>query len=281
MKLLLICLAIPALLLPTGCLIYILLHAWPALSWSLMFGTDVADMGAITNGFGSMANMGQGLWQQMAGSLLLMGLACVLAAPIALAIALYHALWATPRSKRLLLVVLQVLQGIPPIVYGLCGLVLLVYLLHWGISLAAGGVILAVVILPLLASNMIHALERVPIEQTDAARLLGLSDAGVVGRVWWPLAWPGMLTGLLLGMARALSETAPILFTATVFSGVSWPDSMMSPVTTLQTHIFYLAQEGSNAHAMDVAWASAAMLLALVACFSLAAWRLRQYEERL
>jgi phosphate transport system permease protein len=69
-------------------------------------------------------------------------------------------------------------------------------------------------------------------------RQYGLGDGALIRRVWLPAAWPALLTGLLLGMARALSETAPILFTATVFSGVIWPDSLFTPVTTLQNHIF-------------------------------------------
>lgn len=274
LKLFLGVLALPALLLPLACFLYIIVQALPALNWELIVGSNT-----MGNVFGDAASAGHGLWSQISGSLLMMFLACLLAAPIALSIALFHALWASPRQQRILMILLQVLQGIPPIVYGLCGLILLVHLLHWGISLAAGGVILAVVILPLLSSNAIHALQRIPIEQTESAKALGLSSGMIITRVWLPSAWSGMLTGLLLAMARALSETAPILFTATVFSGITWPDSVFSPVTSLQTHIFYLAQEGSNQHAVDMAWASAAVLLTLVIFFSLSARFLRRYEE--
>jgi len=274
MKVFLSLLALPALLLPLACFLYVIIQALPALNWELIVGSDTTG-----NLFGDAPNAGHGLWSQISGSLLMMALACLLAAPIALSIALFHALWASARQQRLLMMLLQALQGIPPIVYGLCGLIVLVHLLHWGICLAAGGVILAVVILPLLSSNAIHALQRIPVEQTESAKALGLTSAGIIGRVWLPAAWPGMLTGLLLAMARALSETAPVLFTATVFSGVTWPDSIFSPVTSLQTHIFYLAQEGSNQHAVDVAWASATILLGLVVCFSLSARFLRRYEE--
>jgi len=270
MKALLVVLALPAVLLPAACLVYIVVQAWPALHWGLLVGTNdtAARFGAA-----------QALRGQISGSLLMMGLACVLAAPVAVALALFHSMWASPRQRSWLVMLLQVLQGIPPIVYGLCGLIVFVHLLHWGISLAAGGVILAVIILPLLASNTIHAVERIPTERTEAAVSLGLSREAVVGRVWWPAAWPGMLTGLLLAMARALSETAPILFTATVFSGVVWPDSVFSPVTSLQTHIFYLAQAGSDQQAVEMAWASATVLLGLVLLFSLSAWWLRRREE--
>lgn len=271
MKYLFILLAVPALLLPSFCLLYIIYQAFPALNLSLFLGSETVVVGVNSSG--------QALWSQISGSLLMMFLACMIALPIAISIALFSAIWASTRQKSWLISALQILQGIPPIVYGLCGLVLLVHLLHWGISLAAGSVILSVIILPLLSSSMIHALERIPFEQTESGLALGLSKSGIITRVWFPVAWPSILTGLLLSMARALSETAPILFTATVFSGIDWPDSIFSPVTSLQTHIFYLAQEGSNESAIQTAWASAAVLLTLVLCFSLTAWCLRKHER--
>jgi len=276
MKFILILLALPAFLLPAACVVYIISQGLPAMDWSLLAGSSSAEHTAAS---GNMAGAGHALWHQISGSLLMMMLANILAAPIALSVALFHALVANPRQKNMLLSLLQVLQGIPPIVYGLCGLVLLVHLLHWGISLAAVAVILAVIILPLLSSNMIHAFERIPVALSESATALGLSKADMVVRVWLPASWVSILTGLLLAMARALSETAPILFTATVFSGIAWPDSLFSPVTSLQTHIFYLAQEGSNQHSIDVAWASASVLLLLVLCFSLTALFLRRFKE--
>ena len=270
MKIILIMLAIPAILLPAACVLYIFYQAMPALNLSLIFGSDISVVG--------VNSIGQSILPQITGSLLLMALACFIALPVAFSIALFHAFWASQNHKKLLMTLLQMLQGIPPIVYGLCGLIVLVHTLQWGISLLTGSVILAIIILPLLSNSLIHAFARIPHEQTDAALSLGLSKLSVIMRIWLPASWSNILTGLLLSMARALSETAPILFTATVFSGITWPDSIFSPVTSLQTHIFYLAQEGSNAEAIHTAWASAATLLLLVLCFSLMAWYLRRYD---
>ncbi len=261
-------LALPALLLPASCLLYILFKGIPALNWNMLAsGVSAVSFGATGS-----------LWPQVAGSLLLMLGACVLAAPVALGVALFHALGASARQQRTLLGMLHLLQGIPPIVYGLCGLIVLVHMLHWGICLLTGMAILAVIILPMLVLNTVHAIDRIPLERTEAARALGMQDGQIVRRVWVPAAWPSLFTGLLLSMARALSETAPILFTATVFSGVNWPDSLFSPVTSLQTHIFYLAQEGANAQAVDIAWASAVILVALVTAFSFSASALRRIK---
>jgi len=264
-KTLIIMLALPALLLPAVCLLYILFKGIPALDWAMLSGTNQASaFGRIT-----------ALWPQITGSLLLMLGACLLAAPVALGGTLFYALIANVTQRKALLGIMHLLVGIPPVVYGLCGLIVLVHMLHWGISLLTGMVILAVIILPMLLMNSVNAIERIPSGKTEAARALGLSNGQLIRRVWLPAAWPGLMTGLLLGMARALSETAPILFTATVFSGVTWPDSLFSPVTSLQTHIFYLAQEGANAGAVDIAWASAVILIILVTVLSFGASALR------
>jgi len=268
-KSLVLLLATPALLLPAACLAYILWQGLPTLSWQVLSGEGLS-------GFG----LEHGLFGQIMGSLLLMLGASLLAAPAAIGLSLFTRLYTSRRQQRHIITMLHLLQGIPPIVYGLFGLVLFVHILHWGISLLAGMIILAVIILPILVLNALHALNAIPAEQSESARALGLNDMQLIRRVWLPAAWPAMLTGLLLGMARALSETAPILFTATVFSGVLWPDSLLAPVTTLQTHIFYLAQEGGNAHVVSIAWGAATLLIALVLIFSLSALLLRQKDQR-
>jgi len=268
-KLLVIILAIPALSLPTGCLLYILWQGIPQLNWATLTGQGLS-------GFG----LEHGMFGQIVGSLLLMLGASLLAAPAALALSLFIRLYASPTLQRRTISILHLLQGIPPIVYGLFGLVMFVHLLHWGISLLVGMIILAIIILPLLVLSFLHALDAVSPESTESARSLGLNDGQLVVRVWLPVAWPAMLTGLLLGMARSLSETAPILFTATVFSGVLWPSSLFEPVTTLQTHIYYLAQEGANAQVVSIAWTAATLLIALVLCFSLSALILRRIQTK-
>jgi len=269
MKAVIVLFALPALILPVACLGYILWQGLPALNWQVFSGQGMA-------GFAQE----HGLYGQVAGSLLLMLGAAVIAAPVALGLALFTRLYLKQRLQTRVTTLLHLLQGIPPIVYGLCGLILFVHLLHWSISLLAGQVILAVIILPVLVLNSLHALERIPGEQTEAACSLGLNHGQLIRRVWLPAAWPAMLTGLLLGMARALSETAPILFTATVFSGVVWPDSLFSPVTSLQTHIFYLAQEGANSQVVGVAWGAAVILIALILLFSAGALWLRRVQYR-
>lgn len=265
-KCLVFSMAIPALCFPAVSLTYILLKGLPALA-AMAHDLYIPPTGGTENLSGPIV-----------GSLLLMTGAVVLAAPIAFGVALGLQSQSRPRVFRCTTTLLFMLQGIPPIVYGLCGLTIFVYLLHWGVSLLSGVIILASVVLPTLSLNFYHALNRIPYEYTEAARALGLHEVAVILRVWLPLAWPGLVTGSFLALARTLAETAPILFTATVFSGVLWPDSWFSPVTTLQTHIFYMAQEGLNQRALDSAWAAAVALMGLIFLLSLLALRLRRRQ---
>lgn len=268
-KLIVTLLALPALIIPAFALGYIIYQGSAAISWQFLTSS-----GAL-GGFGGST----GILGQLTGSLLLALGGCILATPIALGSALFYQLYASARQRNLLEGLLYLLQAIPPIVYGLFGLVLFVYLFAWGVSLLTGIFILAIVILPTLTLNTITSLQRIAPEYSEAARSLGLSDSALVARVWLRHANLELITGQLLAIARALSETAPILFTATVFSGVVWPESLLLPVTTLQTHIFYLAQEGGNQHAIQVAWGSALVLVACVTFFSLLARKLKSIGE--
>ena len=255
LKCLVVILALPAVMLPVATFGYVLVRGWAGMTEAY------------------------GLMDQVTGSLLLAGLACALSSPVSLGMAV----WLCIHGKRAgssWLLQLQLLHGIPPLVYGLCGMVLLVQWLHWGVSLMAGAIVLAVVVLPQMTLNYLAALQRIPREWTEAARSLGLGTAQVVLRVWLPGAWRGLVTGLLLSLARTLAETAPILFTAAVFSGVGWPGSLLSPVTTLQTHIFYLAQEGIDDRAIDTSWSAASVLVLLVLGGSLIAQWLRARSLR-
>ncbi len=91
-----------------------------------------------------------------------------------------------------------------------------------------------------------------------------------------PQTLGGLVTGLLLGLARAAGETAPILFTATVFSGATWPAGVReSPVLSLPYHIFILAQDSFDTSAAGKVWATAVVLLVLVFLLSLIALPLR------
>ena len=105
----------------------------------------------------------------------------------------------------------------------------------------------------------------------ENAAALGLNKSQIIWRVTLPQSFHGIVTGSLIGLARAIGETAPIMFIATAFSGVTVPKSLVEPVSTLPTHILELAQQSTNPQALQNAWGASLILVLLVSSFSLLA----------
>ncbi|CAM5274436.1 Phosphate transport system permease protein OS=Streptomyces microflavus OX=1919 GN=pstC PE=3 SV=1 [Streptomyces microflavus] len=116
---------------------------------------------------------------------------------------------------------------------------------------------------------------------TESALSLGLTRAQYIRSVVVPYTWPATLTGLLLGLARAAGETAPLLFTATVFFGApALPGGIVeSPVQALPTHIFTLSQDSGDPQAVAQAWGSAMVLVLITAVLLSLAVALRNRFE--
>jgi len=160
------------------------------------------------------------------------------------------------------------LNGIPSITYGLFGLIVFVNIFGMGVSWIIGSILLAMMILPTVTVAAYQAMRAVPQIYRENAMALGLSRAQMIRRVILPQSLHGVVTGLLIGLARAIGETAPIMFVATAFSGVSWPQSFNEPVSTLPTHILALAQQATNPDALRNAWGASFTLIILVILLS-------------
>jgi phosphate transport system permease protein len=121
-----------------------------------------------------------------------------------------------------------------------------------------------------------------PRKYVEAAAGLGLRPSQIIWSVILPQSWSGLITGSLLGVARAAGETAPIMFTATIFAGASLPHGIReSPVLSLPYHIFILAQDSFDPGVGAKLWGSALVLLILVFALSMIAlpFRLRLHDE--
>ena len=153
----------------------------------------------------------------------------------------------------------ETLSGIPSIVYGLFGYMAFVPWLHWGYSLMAGIITLAIMILPLIMRTTEEALLAVPDSYREGSYGLGAGRLRTIFRVVLPSAMPGILSGVILGVGRIVGETAALIYTAGSVTGV--PDSLMSSGRTLAVHMYALLSEGLYT---DEAYATAVVLLVLV-----------------
>jgi len=179
-------------------------------------------------------------------------------------------------------VLLYLLNGVPSILFGIVGMIIFVQWLDWGKSWLAGGILLGVMILPTVAVTLIERIGSLPHRYVEAAKGLGLSQSQIIRSVILPQSLSGLVTGLMLGLARAAGETAPIMFTATIFAGATLPDAVKeSPVLSLPYHIFILAQDSFDPDAKAKLWGAALILMIIVLGLSLAALpaRLKIHEE--
>lgn len=223
-----------------------------------------------------------GIFFQAVGTLILVATAGAFAVPVAAATALGVLLYAPGSLRRPLEAALHALNGIPSIVFGLFGLVFFFQLLGLGKSWLSGGLLLGLMIVPTVAVAFLEKLRAIPPATVEAATGLGLSRGALVTTVLLPQAASGLVTGTLLGLARAAGETAPILFTAVIFAGATFPTGIVdSPVLALPYHIFVMSQDSFDPRVAEKVWGTAIVLAGFVFALSLLALpaRLRIHEE--
>jgi phosphate transport system permease protein len=206
------------------------------------------------------------LWQ-LVGTLTLILTAALVAVPFATAFALLHSFFLKENgfARRTLGFGIQILNAVPSIIFGILGLLVFTRLLDWGKSWLAGGILLGIMIIPTIAAMLAHRIAALPREQLEAAAGLGLRRGQIVCAVVMPQSAAALLSGLLLGLARAAGETAPILFVATIFSGATFPHGIKDqPLLSLSYHIFVLAQDSFHESSHANLWGSALVLVTLV-----------------
>jgi phosphate transport system permease protein len=183
-----------------------------------------------------------GIIQGVLGSVLLMAFVAVIALPIGIGAAVYLEEYARDTwLTRLIRTNIRNLAGVPAIVYGLLGLALFVSTLGLGKSLIAGGLTLAVLVLPIAVITTSEALRAVPNSIREAAFGVGATRWEMVRSHVVPYAAPGILTGTILTLARAFGETAPLLMVGAIagtFSSGGVGDMLTGSYTALPTIVF-------------------------------------------
>jgi phosphate transport system permease protein len=223
-----------------------------------------------------------GIWGALKGTMLTMLVTLVLAFPIGVLSALYLEEYA-PRNRwtDLIEVSISNLAAVPSIIFGLLGLAIFLSLFpNLRSAPLIGGMTLALMTMPVIVISGRNAIKAVPPSIRDGALAIGASPVQVVFHHVLPLAMPGMLTGTIIGMARALGETAPLLLIGMRAFVATPPDGFTSPATVLPMQIFLWSDEIDRGFVERTSAAIIVLLVFLLAMNGLAIYLRNKFEKR-
>ena len=207
-----------------------------------------------------------GIFPAIMGTFLVTLVTAVLAVPLGMCAAIYLNEYARQtRLTRIIRLSIRNLSGVPSIVYGLFGVILFVNVLKLGTSILSAGLTLGLLTLPWTITASEEALKTVPNSYREGALALGATKWQSIRTNVIPYAIPGMLTGTVLGLARAARETAPIMFTGAAFFLPYLPRSLKDQFMALPYHLYIMSTQH---HAIEtvrpLAYGTALVLIALV-----------------
>jgi phosphate transport system permease protein len=223
-----------------------------------------------------------GIFPAIFGTLLVTFVTGLLAVPVGMFAAIYLNEYARQnRFTNLIRLSIRNLSGVPSIVYGLFGVILFVNLLKFGTSILSAGLTLGLMTLPWTITASEEALKTVPKAYREGSLALGATKWQAIRTNVLPYALPGMLTGTVLGLARAAGETAPIMFTGAAFSLPFLPRSLSDQFMALPYHLYIMAtQHHDIAKVRPLAYGTALVLVGLVLGLNMAAVILRYRLRR-
>jgi phosphate transport system permease protein len=247
-------------------LFYVLQQGFSALNWD--FFTKMPK--PVGEAGGGMANA-------IVGTLILIGIASALAVPVGVLCGVYLSEYAAGRFAFFVRFTADVLNGVPSIVIGIFAYGLAVMPFH-RFSAVAGGLALSFLMIPIIARTTEELLKLVPGSLREGALALGATRARASFSVMVPAALPGILTGILVALARIAGETAPLLFTS--FNNRFWSTRLDQPIGSLTVQIYtYAISPYDDWHRQ--AWAGAFVLVAVVFVFSVLARVVTKRLERM
>jgi phosphate transport system permease protein len=246
-------------------IVSVAVRAWPALSWDF-----------LTQPPALFGQPGGGISSAIVGSAIIVGMATALALPVGVLIGIYLTEFAPYYIARPVQLVLDILNGLPTIITGIFVYGLLV--IGHGQTAYAGAFALAIVMLPLVARAAQETLLLVPAELREGSLALGVSRWRSVVGVILPTTLGGILTGAVLAVARAAGETAPLLFTCSIFSTAVSTDITKS-LPNIPVLIFTYSEQPDKA-LHEQAWGAALVLMVFVLIASLSAKALLARSRR-
>lgn len=239
------------------------------------------DWGFLTNSHSNTAE-NAGIYPALVGSALLMVVVSLVSFPLGVGAAIYMEEYA-PDNKltRLIRINISNLAGVPSIVYGLLGLGIFVNLVGLGYgTVLAGGVTLALLILPIVIISSREAIRSVPDSHRQASYGMGATKWQTVGKVVLPQAIPGILTGTILSLGRAIGETAPLIMIGAPHVVFSTPTGLGDKVSAMPMQIFIWSEFPSRAFQYGVVAAGVVTLLVVLLTMNSVAIYLRDRHQK-
>jgi phosphate transport system permease protein len=267
LALVVLCLALAAL---AALVVDILADGLGRLSWDFL------------TGFPSRRADQAGIFHALAGSVFVIAVTAAIALPIGIAAAIYLEEYGS-RSvmARLIEINITNLAAVPSIIYGLLGLGLFVRMLAMGRSVMAGGATLALLVLPVVILSTREALRAVPMSLREGSYALGATKWQTIWYQVLPVAVPGILTGLILALSRAIGETAPLITIGALTYVPFAPDSVWSPFTVLPIQVFNWVSRPQLEFRANAAAGIIVLLVLLLTMNAMAIWLRDRYQKRL
>jgi phosphate transport system permease protein len=257
------------------------LGALGALIWDIVSdGAARLSLDFITS-FPSRRASQAGIWPALVGSIFIILVTTVLAVPVGVAAAIYlEEYGGRSLGARLIELNITNLAAVPSIIYGLLGLGLFVRMLGMGRSVLAGASTLALLVLPVVILSTREALRAVPGSLREGSYALGATKWQTIWHQVLPVAAPGILTGLILALSRAIGETAPLIIAGAVTFATFAPDSIWSPFTVLPIQIFnWVSRPQIDFHA-NAAAGILVLVMLLLSINAIAIWLRDRYARK-
>ncbi len=222
-----------------------------------------------------------GILPAIIGTFYLVACAIVFAVPIGIFSGIYLSEYSKGgKVTKIIRAAIDNLNGTPSIVFGLFGYLFFVLTLDFGLSIWAGGLTLGLMILPAIIRTTEEAVKAIPQSFREGSLALGSTKWQSIYKIVLPSAIPGIITGIILGMGRAAGETAPIMFTAAVFTSRSLPKSWNESTMALSFHIYILVLSYWSPEADTTVAGSALTLLLVVFILYGSAFVIRNYYQK-
>jgi phosphate transport system permease protein len=222
-----------------------------------------------------------GIWPALTGSVFIILVTALLAVPVGVAAAIYlEEYGGRSLAARIIELNITNLAAVPSIIYGLLGLGLFVRMMGMGRSVLAGASTLALLVLPVVILATREALRAVPGSLREGSYALGATKWQTIWHQVLPVAFPGILTGLILALSRAIGETAPLIIAGAVTFITFTPDSIWSPFTVLPIQIFnWISRPQVDFHT-NAAAGILVLVLLLLSMNAMAIWLRDRYTKK-